>query len=87
MAVLIAWKLIVASAITTASKPAAKNIHQLILMRYAKSLSQLFIKYQATGDAITKATITSLMKSFESNNTILDIDAPNTLRMPISLVR
>ena len=38
-AAFIAWKLIVANAINTASIPAAINIHALILMRYAKSLT------------------------------------------------
>src|SRR6478735_2928996 len=79
IAAFIAWKLIVANAIITANNPAAINIHALILIRYAKSLSQLFITYHASGDAIRNAISTSFIKSFESSNTILDTDAPNTL--------
>src|SRR4030095_5622544 len=86
-AALIAWKLIVPKAIMTASNPAATNIHQLMLIRYAKSCSQLCIIHQAMGDAMTKAIATSLMKSFESSVTIFDTDAPSTLRTPISFVR
>ena len=87
LAAFIAWKLIVAKAITTASNPAAKNIHQLILIRYAKSFNQLCIMYDATGVAITRDIKTSFTKSFESINTMFDTDAPSTLRMPISFVR
>jgi len=68
MAALIAWKLIVASAINTANKPAAINIHALMLIRYAKSLSQLFITNHAMGEATTNAINTSRSKSFESSN-------------------
>src|SRR5204862_54507 len=86
-AALIDWMLIVASTIITARKPVEINIHALILMRYAKSLSQLFIAYHATGEARINAITTSLIKSFESNNTRLDTDAPNTFLTPISLNR
>ena len=87
IAALIAWKLIVATAIITASKPVAINIHALILVRYAKSLSQLFVAYHAMGEARINAITTSLIKSFESNNTRLETDAPNTFLTPISLNR
>jgi hypothetical protein len=43
------------------------------------------MKY-ATGVAITKAIATSLIKSSDSNATILETDAPNTFLTPISLV-
>ena len=42
---------------------------------------------QASGTAITKATITNKIKSLEIMVTIFEIDAPNTFRTPISLVR
>src|SRR5215217_837817 len=38
-ATLMAWKEMVANAITSASKPANANIHQLMFIRYAKSSS------------------------------------------------
>ena len=44
------------------------------------------MKYQATGDAITKAIITRRKKSFESKPTIPVAEAPSTLRIPISFV-
>ncbi len=87
IAAFIAWKLIVASAIMTAKNPAAKNNHQLILMRYAKSCSHLCMINHASGDAITKATITSLIKSLDRSMMIFDTEAPSILRTPISFVR
>ena len=67
--------------------PAATIIHQLMLMRKAKSSSHLFIENQAIGNAITAATITSFKKSFDSSATICGTLAPNTLRTPISFTR
>src|SRR5258705_5688780 len=43
--------------------------------------------YHARGVAMSIATPMSAIKSFDSNATILLTLAPNTLRMPISLVR
>ena len=43
--------------------------------------------YHATGDAIRKATRTSLIKSFDNNITMFETEAPNTFRTPISFVR
>src|SRR5688572_10583037 len=87
IAAFIAWKLIVSSAIKTAKHPAAKNTHQLILMWYAKSCSQLFIAHHATGKATRADIITSFRKSLDSIETILVTLAPKTLRMPISFTR
>src|SRR5207249_570037 len=86
-AALIAWKLIVNNAIKTASNPAPKNIHQLMLILYAKSCSQLCIMYHATGEAIRNAMTTSLIKSFERSATIFVTEAPSTFLTPISFVR
>src|SRR5438552_4722237 len=72
IAALIAWKLRVMNAINRAVVPAITKTDQPILIRYAKSLSQLFIKYHANGDAITMDNKTSFRKSFESKPTITD---------------
>ena len=69
------------------SNPASTNTHPLIVIRYAKSCSQLFIKYQATGTATSKAAATIISKSLDNRYTIPDTDAPNTFLTPISLVR
>jgi hypothetical protein len=52
IAALIAWKLIVANAIMITNAPARANIHQLILIRYAKSCSHLVneIIYHGNGE-------------------------------------
>ncbi len=63
--------------------PAATNTHQLILIRHAKSCSQLFIKYHASGDAINIDIKTSFKKSLESKPTIPETLAPGTFRIPI----
>src|SRR5678815_2790723 len=65
--------------------PAVKNIHHGIDIRYAKSSNHLFIKYQETAKAGIAAKATSFRKSFESNATIVDVSAPKTFLMPISL--
>ena len=43
--------------------------------------------YQAKGAAMRMASATNLRKSLESKAMILATEAPNTFRMPISLVR
>ena len=68
-------------------EPLRANIHQLNVVLNAKSCSHLFIAHQASGAAITNANSTRLIKSFESNETICDTEAPSTLRTPISFVR
>ena len=78
--------LIVIKAIANAVTVVITNTAQLILIRYAKSCSHLFITHQATGDAIKMATATSLIKSFDNSVIMLVTLAPNTLRTPISLV-
>ncbi len=43
--------------------------------------------HQATGQAIRLARMTRVRNSLEISTTIFDTEAPNTFRMPISLVR
>src|SRR5215203_1257398 len=57
-AALTAWKLIVATAINKAINAAIANTAQLMFIRYSKSCNHLFMKYQASGAAITKAITT-----------------------------
>src|SRR5687768_18608943 len=87
IAALIAWKLTVIKATSKAAKPAIKNIHQLILILYAKPCSQLCITHHAIGKATILASITSFIKSLDTSISILDIEAPNTFLTPISFVR
>ncbi len=82
-----AWILTVTSAIHAAIKPATIKIHQLIDIRYAKSANHVCMAYHAIGKAISDAMITSFRKSFDKSITIVPTLAPNTLRMPISLMR
>src|SRR5215203_3697179 len=82
-----AWKLIENNAISNETAPAVKNIHQSMSTRYEKSCNHLCITHQATGKAITLAINTSLTKSFDTSNKILETDAPRTFRTPISFVR
>src|SRR5690349_20195141 len=65
----IAWKLTVKHAMVSATIGSRANTHQLILIRYAKSSSHLFIKYHATGDATSNDIRTSLRKSFDKSST------------------
>src|SRR6476646_5693144 len=83
----IAWKPTVNTAMSNARTPDTKNIHQLIDTRYAKSSSHLCIAHHAMGNAITEEISTSFKKSTDSIRAILLTDAPNTLRMTISLTR
>ena len=57
-----------------------------MLVRYAKSFNQLFMAYQAMGNAKTAATPTSFKKSFDNNPTILLVLAPSTFLTPISFI-
>ena len=77
---------VITASITNPS-PLQKNTHQLIDVRYAKLLSQLSTAHHASGAEMMKAMTMSRIKSNESNRTMLAIVAPNTFRMPISLVR
>ena len=86
-AALIAWKLIVNSAINKATNVVIANTIQLKPVRYAKLCSQLCIAHHAIGDAIKMAIPTNFKKSFESNATMLVTLAPNTFRTPISFMR
>ena len=86
-AALIAWKLMVNNAINTAVTPATKNIHQFILIRYAKSFSHSCMKYQASGAAMIKERNTNFKKSIDNKLTIFETEAPMTFLIPISLVR
>ena len=58
-----------------------------MLMRYAKSFSQLCIAYHAIGKARRDAITTSFKKSFDNNVTMPLMFAPNTFRTPISFMR
>ncbi len=87
IAAFIACKLIVSNARSTAANPARMNTSQPIFILYAKSCSHLFMKYQASGDAIMIAMTTSFKKSFDSKLRIFETVAPNTFRTPISFVR
>src|SRR4030095_1337066 len=75
-AALIAWKLIVTSAIKTASDIAVTKTHHPILTRYTKSNSHWCITHHATGRAMSAAINTSLMKSPDNMLTIPVTDAP-----------
>src|SRR3954453_19129869 len=56
-------------------------------VRYAKLCSQPFTKYHAMGEAMKNEITTSFKKSFDKSDTMPDVLAPNTLRIPISLMR
>ena len=86
IAALIALKLTATNAISKDEHAATMNIHQFIVIRYAKSCSHLFIKYQATGNASTEAINVSFTKSLDNNVTTLGTEAPNTFLTPISFV-
>src|SRR3546814_7700709 len=49
--------------------------------------NQFLIAHHAIGHAMTIATKTSFIKSFESKDTTPPTEAPNAFRMPISFVR
>src|SRR5688572_11922776 len=70
-----------------AKKPVSANTHQVILIRQAYDCNQLFIKYQARGEAINIAIAISFIKSFDNKPATWVTVAPSTLRMPISLMR
>src|SRR6185437_2406933 len=55
--------------------------------RYAKPCNHLSMAYQATGNAMNDAIITSFKKSFEISATIPGTLAPNTFLTPISFTR
>src|ERR1700751_5260528 len=76
----------VSNATISIDEPLNANIHQLNVVRYAKSSSHLFIAHQARGAAMTNANNTSVINSFESSATIWVTEAPTTLRTPISFV-
>ena len=56
-----------------------KTVH-VILVRYAKLWSHLFIIYQAIGEATRTPIVTSFKKSLDSSATMLVTLAPNTFR-------
>src|SRR5258706_11020768 len=86
IAALMAWKLTVNKATASATNPAAINIHQPIVILYAKSSNHLCINHHASGKANTAEIITSLRKSFDNMETILVTVAPSTFLTPISFV-
>jgi len=85
-AAFIACKLIVINSMNKATNVVITKTVQLMLVRYAKLCSQLFITNQASGEAIITATITSFRKSFDSKATILVTLSPNTFLNPISFI-
>src|ERR1700722_10600184 len=87
LAALMAWKIMVNSAMIVVDSPAAKNTHPFIFIRYAKPCNQLFMDNHATGKAISAAMATSFIKSFEISITICIALAPSTFLIPISLAR
>lgn len=56
------------------------NIHHSILIRYAKFLNHLSMKYHPIGQAIKLEIITMNKNSLEISQTILPIEAPCTFR-------
>lgn len=86
-AALIARALTVNSAMIMAITPAMTKIHQCTSILYTKPSSHFCIINQAIGEAITVDKSTSFKKSADSIATIRVTDAPNTLRIPISLIR
>src|SRR5678815_4439985 len=75
------------NAMQIVSKAASINIHHPISILYAYCCSQLFIAYQARGNAIKNASRIGFKKFADNNFIMLADEAPNTLRTPISLVR
>lgn len=78
---------IVATAISSASAPAARNGTGVSAILASKLFSQSRITHQATGQAMRLASSTGRLNCQTSNRTIRGVLAPSTLRMPISLVR
>src|SRR6516164_7416808 len=64
-----------------------RNIHPLISYLYSKFISHLCIRNQDKGTEIRKDMITRLTNSLDNNRQRLKTEAPNTLRIPISLIR
>src|SRR5690349_10719426 len=87
LAALTAWKLTVTNPNNSTDRPAIKNIHGEITIRFPKSCSQALAAHQATGEAAKIAITISTTKSLATSEAICKVDAPNTLRIPISLVR
>src|SRR5678816_105610 len=65
-------------AMITAPKPASTNIHQPILIRYAKPCNQLFITHQANGEATTNEIRTSFKNSRVNKEAMPATVAPST---------
>ena len=86
IAALIAWKLIVTNATVIATIEVIRNTSQLIFVLYANSCNQVFIIYQASGEAIRIEIPTSFRKSLDNNVMMPDTLDPNTFLMPISFV-
>src|SRR5678815_2626850 len=79
--------LIVSNATKNVLAHASTMIHTENGARYAKLCNQRLTKYHATGEAMKNEIITSFKKSFDKSDTMPAVLAPNTLRMPISLIR
>src|SRR6266487_6759224 len=72
--------------IISADKTDTAKTHQLMVVRYAKSCSHLFINNHAMGAEIKNETIINRKKSFDNMNEMSFTEAPSTLRMPISFI-
>ena len=78
-------QLTVNKAMVKAVSPAKTNIHQLMVVRYAKPSSHFPMAYHEMGTAMANAKATHLIKSLLKSARIWAIEAPFTLRIPISL--
>ena len=86
-ATFIAWILMVNKAIRNAMAHAITIIQIVKGALYAKLCNQLFMKYQAIGEATKNEITTSFKKSFDNSVTMPAVLAPRTLRIPISFIR
>lgn len=77
----------VIKAMRKAVRPATAKTHQDILILYAKPCSHLSINNHAKGAVIKKEIPTNFKMSSENNLIMVLLEAPKTLRTPISLVR
>ena len=82
----IVWKLIVTYAIKNEINEANAKYHQCNSHLSLKLFNQLSNKYQAIGHAIILAMMINFEISFDNKRMIEDADAPNTFRIPISLI-
>ena len=85
-AALIDLKLIVIKAMINAKTPAPRNIKNERSTEYAKFSNHFFKARYASGQAMIFASTTQIENSLERMRTMLETEAPITLRILISLV-